>query len=106
MKGIVHFQHREPMPIGSGRLQRLLRETKVNSSQQLLGFIATAGEQGALESLNQTGGLQFQRLSALDHRQIGVIVRRHSPHLIRATEAGQFHLVAGIVGGQSDRRVA
>ena len=41
MKGIVHLQNGEPMPIGCRRFEGLLGESEMDSCQQLLSFIGT-----------------------------------------------------------------
>ena len=103
LQSITHLQNSETMPVGCSGLQVAITETEMNSGEQLLGFVAAAGEQGSLQGLHQPSCFELQRHTALHHGQLGEVISGHAPHLIAAAQARELNLLATFIAGEGDR---
>ena len=93
------------MAIGGGAFQTVLIQAQVNTGQQLLGLITTAGEEGCAQTLDEDLGIQLDRSSRLSQRELRKIIGGHPPHLITAREAGQLDLLTAVFAAEGDRAV-
>ena len=59
-------EHGQAMAIGCRTFQPGRIKAQVHTSEQLLGFIATAGKKGGAQPLNQGFRFQTNRRTALD----------------------------------------
>ena len=86
------------MAIRGSRFESLLTELQMHAGEQLLGLIATTGEQGSFQRFNQHGSLELQCSAAFHHRQFGVVVCGHASHLVATAEAVELNLFSGRFG--------
>ena len=104
-RGVLKTQDGQTMAIGGSAFEAVLIETEMHTGQQLFGLIAAAGEQGGAQPLNEDVRIQLDRRACLSQGELWKVIRRHTPHLITAGDAGEFDLLTAVFAAEGDRTV-